>query len=168
MIIFQDIFTGDELFSDAYDFRVEVDLFYRVEAEMITVRQNTDIDIGTNASAEEVGETLEDGMITVNDIIYSFRLRAVSFDKKTYLTHLKGYLQAVKEKLEESNPSRAKAFEIDAPAAVKEIMAHFQDYEFYVGESKNPHGAVALLNYEADGVTPYFLLWKDGLSEIKV
>jgi len=32
----------------------------------------------------------------------------------------------------------------------------------------NPEGMVALLNYRADGVTPYFTFWKDGLKEVKL
>ena len=32
----------------------------------------------------------------------------------------------------------------------------------------NPDGMVALLNYREDGVTPYFVLIKHGLKEVKV
>ena len=39
---------------------------------------------------------------------------------------------------------------------------------FYTGESMNPDGMVALLNYREDGVTPYFVFWKDGLKEEKI
>jgi hypothetical protein len=43
-----------------------------------------------------------------------------------------------------------------------------QDYEFYTGESMDPDGMVALLNYREDGVTPYFTFFKDGLAEEKL
>ena len=36
------------------------------------------------------------------------------------------------------------------------------------GESMNPDGMVTLLNYREDGVTPYFVFWKDGLKEEKI
>lgn len=48
------------------------------------------IDIGANASAEEAQEELEDGAETVNNVCHSFRLQSTSYDKKSYLTHLKG------------------------------------------------------------------------------
>lgn len=49
------------------------------------------LDIGANASAEEASEDLEEGTETVNDVVYSFRLNQSSFDKKSYLTYLKGF-----------------------------------------------------------------------------
>lgn len=47
-------------------------------------------DIGANASAEEAGEDLEDAKVKVNNIVASFRLQSTSFDKKSFLTYLKG------------------------------------------------------------------------------
>lgn len=47
-------------------------------------------DIGANASAEEQEEGVEDGAQQVNNVVNSFRLQQTSFDKKSYLTHLKG------------------------------------------------------------------------------
>jgi len=49
------------------------------------------IDIGANASAEEADEALEDQAIKVNNIIHTFRLQSTSFDKKGYLSYLKGW-----------------------------------------------------------------------------
>lgn len=48
------------------------------------------IDIGANASAEEADEGVEDAVQKVNNIVHSFRLQETQFDKKSYLTHLKG------------------------------------------------------------------------------
>lgn len=59
-------------------------------------------------------------------------------------------MKAVKTKLqEEGKPdSEVKAFESGAQKFVKEkLLANFKDYEFYTGESMNPDGMVALLNY---------------------
>ena len=47
------------------------------------------LDIGANPSAEEAEEGVEDASKTVLDIAHSFRLQETSFDKKSYLTHLK-------------------------------------------------------------------------------
>lgn len=47
-------------------------------------------DTGANASAEEAEEGVEDQDVRVNNIVSSFRLQSTSFDKKSYLTYLKG------------------------------------------------------------------------------
>ncbi|KAK6332204.1 hypothetical protein TWF718_002731 [Orbilia javanica] len=164
----QDILTEDEIFSDAYDFKEIDDIAYEVDCKLITIKAGADVDIGANASAEEAEDTLEDGMITVNDVVYSFRLQSTTFDKKSYLTYLKGYMKAVKAKLAVTNPARVEAFEKGAQALAKKIVGGFKDYEFYVGESMNPDGIVLLLNYREDGITPFFTVWKDGLAEMKV
>jgi hypothetical protein len=46
-------------------------------------------DTGANASAEEAEEGVEDGAVQVNNVVNSFRLQQTSFDKKSYLSHLK-------------------------------------------------------------------------------
>lgn len=58
-------------------------------------------------------------------------------------------MKAVKAKLQEKgNEADIKAFETGAQKFVKEtVLANFKDFEFYTGESMNPDGMVALLNY---------------------
>ena len=52
---------------------------------------------------------------------------------------------------------------------VKKVLAGIKEkqYQFYIGESMNPEGMVALMNYREDGVTPFFIFFKDGLIEEK-
>jgi len=167
MLLYNDVISGDELFSDAFPTKEIDDIVYEVNCAMITVKQGTDIDIGANPSAEEQDEGVEEGSTQVNNVVYSHRLQSTAFDKKSYLVHLKSYMKAVKAELEKSNPSRVDAFEKGAQAFAKKIVANFKDYEFYTGESMNPDGMVVLLNYREDGVTPYFTFWKDGVKEMK-
>ena len=88
-------------------------------------------------------------------------------------------MKAVKGKLAETNPDRVEAFEKGAQAFAKKLVANFKDYEFvsilssrsstvlitstcrnqYTGESMNPDGMVALLNYREDGVTRKFIIY---------
>ncbi|QIW96480.1 hypothetical protein AMS68_001998 [Peltaster fructicola] len=125
---------------------------------------------GANASAEEAGDDVDDTKETVIDIVHSFRLNSTSFDKKSYLSHLKGYMKAVKSKLKEKDASDevVAEFEKGAAAYAKKIVANFKDYEFFIGESMDPDGMVVLLNYREDGVTPFITVWKHGLTEMKV
>ncbi|KAJ1740438.1 mitochondrial dynamin GTPase Msp1 [Coemansia sp. RSA 1086] len=161
------IFPGDEFISDAYDLKQIGNIAYEADAKMITVGA-VEVDTGANASAEEAAEELEDGAEQVNNIVYSFRLQPTSFDKKSYMTYIKGYMKAVKAKLQEKNPERVPGFEKEAAEFVKGIVKNFKDYEFYTSESMDPDGMVALLNYREDGVTPFFTFFKDGLVEEKV
>lgn len=51
---------------------------------------NPHADIGANPSAEEGEEGLEDDKQKVNNVVHSFRLQSTVFDKKGYLSYLKG------------------------------------------------------------------------------
>ena len=140
---------------------------YEVNAAMITVRDG-DVDIGANPSAEEGADTIEEGAQQVIDLVHSFRLQQTSFDKKSYLVYLKTYMKTIKQSLQETNPDRVPEFEKKAAEFAKKVVGKFNDWEFYTGESMNPDGMVALLNYREDGVTPYCVFWKDGLKEEKI
>ncbi|CAL1700699.1 unnamed protein product [Somion occarium] len=168
MLLYQDIISDDEMFSDAFPIKEVDDIVYEVDCQMITVKAGADIDIGANPSQEEQDEALEEGATQLNNVVYSFRLQSTQFDKKSYLTYLKSYMKAVEAKLKETKPERVDAFKAGAGAFAKKIVANYKDYEFYTGESMNPDGMVALLNYREDGVTPYFTFWKDGLKEQKL
>jgi hypothetical protein len=167
-LLYSDVVSGDEMFSDAFPVKLVDDIVYEVNCKTIVVKPGADINIGANPSSEDQDEALEDGAKQVNDVVHSFRLQSSPFDKKAYLTYIKGYMKSVKKHLEEHHPEKVKDFEAGAAVYVKKIVANFKDYEFYVGEGMNPDGMVALLNYREDGITPYFTFWKHGLKEIKL
>jgi len=170
MIIFKDIITDDEIISDSYDLKEVDGIVYEADCAMIT-EGAVQVDIGANASAEEAEEAVEDTSVKVNNIVHSFRLQSTSFDKKSYMAYLKGYMKAVKAALQEKGApeEEIKAFESGAQTYVKgKLIPNFKDLEFYTGESMNPDGMVVLLNYREDGITPYVIVWKHGLREMKV
>ncbi|CDR87936.1 probable human translationally-controlled tumor protein (TCTP) [Sporisorium scitamineum] len=164
MKLYTDIISSDEMVSDGYELKLVDDIVYEVDAAKIVVSDG-DVDIGANPSAEEATEALENGAEQVINIVHSFRLQSTQFDKKSYLAYLKGYMKALKAKLPEE---RVPAFEKGAAAFAKKIVGSFNDWEFFTGESMDPEGMVALLNYREDGVTPYLVFWKDGLRETKI
>ena len=88
MQLYTDKVSGDEMFSDGYDFKEIDDIVYEVDAANMVVQEG-DVDIGANPSAEEQQEALENGGQQVINIVHSFRLQPTTFDKKTYLTYLK-------------------------------------------------------------------------------
>jgi len=168
MLVYSDIFSNDEMFSDAFPIKEVDDIVYEVDCALIVVKEG-DVDIGANPSAEEQEEALNDPDATqVNNVIHSFRLQQTTFDKKSYLSALKDYMKRIKGKLAETNPDRVDAFEKGASAFAKKVVANFKNYEFLTGESMDVDGMVALLNYREDGSTPYITFWKDGVKEVKV
>ena len=96
----QDILTDDEIISDVYDLKEIDGVVYEADCKMIKIGGES-FDTGANASAEEAEEGTEDGVETKIDVVHSFRLQSTQFDKKGYLTYLKGYMKAVKAKLPE-------------------------------------------------------------------
>ncbi|KAH0516765.1 Translationally-controlled tumor protein [Microtus ochrogaster] len=146
MIIYRDIISHDELFSDIYKIREIADgLCLEVEGKMVS-RTEGNIDdslIGGNASAEgPEGE-------------------------EAYKKYIKDYMKSLKGKLEEQKPERVKPFMTGAAEQIKHILANFKffaNYQFFIGENMNPDGMVALLDYREDGVTPYMIFFKDGLE----
>ncbi|GAA5850991.1 hypothetical protein JCM8547_009150 [Rhodosporidiobolus lusitaniae] len=167
MLLYTDSLVGDELISDAYDLKEVDDVVYEADCAMITLGA-VSVNTGANASAEEAEEEMEDGEQRVNNVVNSFRLTETSFDKKSYMTYLKGYMKAVKTQLQEKNPDRVAAFEKGAATFAKKVLGNFNDWQFFTGESMNPDGMVVLMNYREDGVTPYMVFWKDGLKEVKL
>lgn len=167
MKIFTDIISGDELLSDAYDLKLVDDVVYEADCAMIQLRNGIDVDIGANASAEEAAEDLDDGVQIVNNVVNNFGLQPTAFDKKSFVTYIKDYLKAVKGKLSEIAPDQIEVFEKGAQAYVKKVIGSFKDWEFYTGESMNPEAMVVMLNYREDGTTPYVVIWKHGVREVK-
>lgn len=167
MIIYKDIFSGDELLSDAYDIKEVDGVIYEADCDMIRVG-GENIDIGANPSAEAGDEELEDGSELVNNIVNTFRLQPTGFDKKSFLTYIKSYMKAVKAKLQESNPDAIPTFEKGAQTYAKKVIGSFKDWEFFTGESMDPDAMIIMLNYREDGTTPFVAIWKHGVQAEKI
>ncbi|CAL9736610.1 translationally-controlled tumor protein homolog [Monosporozyma servazzii] len=167
MIIYKDIFSNDELLSDAYDVKEVDGVIYEADCAMIKVGGGN-IDIGANPSAEDGDDDVDDGSEIVNNVVHSFRLQPTGFDKKSFLTYMKGYMKAIKAKLQESNPDEVSAFEKGAQTYVKKVIGSFKDWEFFTGESMDPDAMIIMLNYREDGTTPFVAIWKHGVIAEKI
>ncbi|KAB0343138.1 hypothetical protein FD754_020064 [Muntiacus muntjak] len=163
MIIYRDLMSHEEMFSDIYKIReVAGGLCLEVEGKMVS-RTEGNIDdslIGGNASAEgPEGESTESTVITGVDIVMNHHLQETSFTKEAYKKYVRNYMKAIK-----GRPERVKSFMTGTVEQIKHILANFKNYQFFIGENMNPDGMVALLDYHEDGVTPYMIFFKDGLE----
>jgi len=165
MIIYKDIITGDEMFSDIYKIK-DNGIIIEVEGKMVS-RSEDNIDgalLGANDSQEEAGEDLESTTVTGVDIVLNHKLQETGFDKNSFKEHIKEYMKTIKAKLTESDPERVKPFMAGAQEEVKKIMGNFKNYQFFTGESMNPEGMVGMLDFREDGITPFMIFFKDGLE----
>ncbi|KAI4788045.1 hypothetical protein E4T44_13548 [Aureobasidium sp. EXF-8845] len=153
MLIYKDVITGDEMISDSYDLTLTDNVIYEADCARITIGGDN-IDIGANPSAEDGGDDgAEDTTSTVINVVNNFRLNETSFDKKSYLGHLKQYMKKVKETMKTKGASddEIKEFETGAQTFAKKVVGSFKDWEFYTGESMDPDGMIVLMNYREDG-----------------
>ncbi|RKP10464.1 translationally-controlled tumor protein [Thamnocephalis sphaerospora] len=167
MLLYTDIISGDELISDAFKMVEVDDIVYEVDSYMVESK-NGEVDIGANPSAEGGDEELEDGVERVDIIENSFRLQQTTFDKKSYTVYIRDYMKRIVAELEKSNPERVEPFKKAAATYVKKVLGNFKDYDFFTGEQVVPEGMAVLRNYREDGITPYYIFFKDGLKEVKL
>jgi len=82
MIIYEDIFTGNELFSDAYPCKLIDDFVFEAEGMTITIDNSIDeAAIGGNASAEAEDEGgADDSKETAINLVYAFKLKPYELD----------------------------------------------------------------------------------------
>jgi len=180
MIIYKDIVSGDEIVSDTWHMKEIDDVVYEIDCKKVNKSGDVNVDIGANPSAEEADEGVESSVSQVIDVVDAFRLNFLGDEasgtrlfgtKKDYAAQLKTYMKKVVEKLKEkgADEDAIKKFQTGAQGYFSKVIGpNFKDYDFYVGESMDTDGMVALLNYREDGVTPFLTIWKHGLTEYKV
>ncbi|KAM8975496.1 LOW QUALITY PROTEIN: translationally-controlled tumor protein [Pelodytes ibericus] len=140
MIIYRDIISGDEMFSDIYKIKESAcGLCYEVEGKMVTRIEGSidDALIGGNASADCADEGTDSTTISGVDIVLNHKLQETCFVKDSYKKYIKEYMKLIKAKLEETKPDRVKIFMTGAAERVKFILCNFKNYQFFIGESMN-------------------------------
>ncbi|XP_068956849.1 translationally-controlled tumor protein-like [Petaurus breviceps papuanus] len=168
MIIYWDLISHDEMFSNIYKIReIANGLCLEVERKTVSRTEGT-IDnslIGGNASAEgPEGEGTDATVITGVDIVINHHLQETSFTKESYKKYIKDYMKSIKGRLEEHKPDRVNPFMMGAAEQIKHILANLKNYQFFIGKNMNPDGMVALLDFCEDSVTPCMIFFKDGLE----
>ena len=172
MRIYKCVVSGDEVLCDNDRPLEELDdVVYTVKGKYVE-KKNDDGGIAANVDedAEEgaVAEGTESTKVMVIDVVDQNRLQETSFDKKSYMAYIKGYMKTLKDRLETENPERVEAFQANAQTFLKKMIAKFSDLQFFVGESGNYEGIVILALWEDSGEEATFYYWKDGLHGEKV
>jgi len=169
MKVFIDVFTNDELLSDSYPMKIVDDIYWEVEGKQITISNDIDDSlIGGNKAPEGADDEAVDSSATKGiNVVLNHKLVETPFDKSSFKDWIKTYSKKLKEYLQENAPDRVAPFQANMAKVAKDILSKFDDYRFYLGENMNIDGLVILEYYKEDGLTPYFMYFKDGLNEVK-
>lgn len=177
MLIYQDIFTGDELCSDSFPTKLVDDVILEFRGKYV-VRKEGDLKLeGANPSAEEMDEGTDEAVERGIDIILNHRLQnmsAVYGDKKAFTQWCKEYMKKLVEKMKELGKSEEEInnFKTKMQEWVSSLLKkeRFQNLEFYSSDGENAaDGQVAILEYRDENgeEVPTLMLIKPGLEEIK-
>ncbi|XP_060871193.1 translationally-controlled tumor protein homolog [Metopolophium dirhodum] len=172
MKIFKDIFSGDEMFSDTYKFKLIDGVLYEVYGKLIT-RKMGDVTLdGANPSAEEGCEGTEEAVESGVDVVLNHRLmETYAFpDKKSFTLYLKEYMKRLVDKMTENGSTEVDVFKTNINKVMKDLLTRFKELQFFTGENMDiENGMVAMLEYRdiGDDNVPVLMLFKHGLDEEK-
>jgi len=169
MIVYRDIISGDELFTDTIKFEVIEGVLFKVRCRMIKVVESGDYNIGANASQEEQAEEMEADVQQGLDLVLRMKLEeAAPFGKKKdYMVYLKDYCKALNKHEDISDEDKA-LLKDNLQKSLKPLLENFKNLVFYNGESRNPESMLAILNWENDDSEAYMYFIKQGCVEEKV
>merc|ERR1712001_266069 len=171
MKIYEDVFSGDEMFSDTYPIKLVNDCMWEVTGKHIS-RTQDDIQLaGSNASAEEADEGTDAASESGIDIVLNHRLCETGFgSKKDYTVYLKDYMKKVVKYLEDNDmKDQVDGFKTNITTVMKSLLGKYKDLSFYTGESMDPDAMILMLEYrDVDGEEkPIIMAFKHGLREVK-
>jgi len=163
MKVFKDLISGDEFFSDSYPHVISMnEACYEVTARYVK-KGGDQIAIASDDIIED-----DNDAPTVIDIVDSFQLNEITFNKKDFGAWAKGYLKTVSAKLVETGKEdRVAGFKTGATELVKFIMSKFDEMQMFCGQKYDMEGAICYAYNKDNEENPTFLFFKDGLKEEK-
>lgn len=172
MKIFKDLFTGAELFSDAYDITIIDNVVYQIKGKSRTDSVGIDESkLGANPSAEGSDEgATASASISGVDFILGSELQQIGLAKSDFKTYIQGYCKKLLERLGTENADRVPAFKAGAKLIVDKLFKKkFDNLSFYVGNNEaslNLEGAVGVFDFDEDD-QPMIWFFIDGVVEEK-
>lgn len=184
MIIFKDMFTNDEVLTDAEpplevkdkDGNVVVALL-KVQSRLKT-KGGDEIDVGGGnafgGAAEDEGP--DDAVEKVNhlaDDSIGFGYTEFPLDKATFKDYFKVYMKRVIKTVKASGKHEdfaawAATYKTEAAAAYKYLLANFKELEFYMNKSRDMTAGLIYAIWEGEAAEPQFMYFTHGLEEERV
>lgn len=170
MRVWKDIISGDEMVSDSFPYTEVFDgAGLEVKGKFVSKRENEDFGLAANTEEGEDTSAVDDKTITVIDVADSLRLQEISLDKKSFMAYIKGYLKAIKEKLEAAGKAdRVAPFQKGATELVKLLVSKWDEVQVWTGDSGNWEAGLAYCyQKEQTDEGPTFYYFLDGLKQEK-
>jgi len=173
MKIYEDVFTGDEMFSDTYPMKLVDNCLWEITGKHIT-RTEGEVKLdGANASEEACDDEGTDSATESGvDVVLNHRLAETGFGtKKEYTKTFQTYVKRVVKYLEDNEMAdQVDEFKTNVTKVFKELLGKFKDLQFYTGEGMDPDAMIMALEYREDGdgnEKPVLMAFKHGLREVK-
>ncbi|KRZ08624.1 Translationally-controlled tumor -like protein, partial [Trichinella zimbabwensis] len=172
MIIYRDLFSGDELCSDTFPMKLVNDVVFEFTGKHV-VRKLGEVTLeGANPSAEEFDEGTEEQLESGIDIVLNHQLMEMPMyqDIKIFKDWIKEYMKKLVEKMKsdgESEESISK-FKKNMQEYVTSLLKkdRFKELQFFSGPGDNAaDGQLAIVEYRqvSDTEQPIVMLIKQGL-----
>ena len=151
MRIYKCRFTGDELFSDSFPFKLVDGVLFEITLSLMDKRDPLDPSITEQ----------------VLDVIDSYGLWEISMKKSEFVAYFKKYVKRIKTRLTKEEPDRVPEFTANVTKQFQRILGMWKDVQLYMGSSNDSeNGALGILYW--DDQTPRLCFFKDGLIAQKV
>ena len=181
MILYKDLFTSFDVFTDVYKIELVDDLYYKVFGKYIVEDNSVDDSVfGGNKSAEVEDEDggEEDNKVLVPDIVTASKLQQVPtiVSKNDFKDYIKGYVSKLIKKVGEEDADRAAFLKANLNAKfVMPILKDFKVTRFYAsdGDEYDLEGGLVYITQEAPdgeevaGTKCTAMILKDSLFEEK-
>merc|ERR1719313_945110 len=163
MIVWKDVFSGDEMCSDSYKSQlIYGDACLEVKAKFVT--KGSDF---VAVAADDEAPDDEEGETVIN-IVDAHKLNEMTLSKKDTMAMLKAYLKKMVGWLKDNGKEdRVDGFKAGATEFIKFVMGKFDEMQIFVGESMDTEASLCFA-YTKDGETdPTFLYFNDGYTQEK-
>lgn len=177
MKVFEDIFTNDEVLSDALDIKLdETESIISITSKMVAEDEvNVDIGCGNEFGGDEEGGPAETNVVKVNNIINTFGLEEYFTSKDDFKEYMIDTIAKVKKRLSD-NKDRLKNWEKGGSVATffMNVLKKFDEVELYMGrsygDSMDPKEGMVIVSYwvNDEDTGPTFFYFKDCLRAVKV
>lgn len=169
MIVYKDLFTGDEVLSDSFPVSpVEgVPGLIQAESSMIAVGGDVDIGCGNAFGGGGEEEEVDSDVVKENNIsgAAGFAYMEMPFGSKTeFKDWATEYVRKLRQELKGSGTpvEEIKKFMNEAPVFLKWLMGKYDDLQFFVSKSMNPDGGIIFSYYKDGAMTPTFIYIEKG------
>lgn len=168
MIIYKDIFSGDELSSDSFPMKVVDDIIFEFQGKYVTRKEGEIVLAGANASAEEESEAMDESVQRGVDIVLNHQLVEMPVYQSTgvFKEWVKEYVKKLVDRLKADGmgDDELKTFKTKIQGYVSSLLKkeRFENLQFYSGAGENAaDGQLAIMEYRDD--VPYVMIVKQGV-----